>query len=156
MAPLMVSILLPSLARAREQARRTVGAANLKNIGMACHMYAADHQDKFPDDFQTLIDEGLLDPKLLISPRDDGGATCSFILIPDQKATNDPRNVLAYEKLISDEGTNALFADGHVQWLNGDGFKEHLRQTCQRLHRAMPDDINDQAAWKLEKDIIYP
>jgi len=45
---LLVSILLPSLSRAREASRRTVCSANLHNWGMACHAFAADHRGVFP------------------------------------------------------------------------------------------------------------
>jgi prepilin-type N-terminal cleavage/methylation domain-containing protein len=44
---LLISILLPSLSRARELAKRTVCASNLKEIGTAMYLYANDG-DKFP------------------------------------------------------------------------------------------------------------
>jgi prepilin-type N-terminal cleavage/methylation domain-containing protein len=44
---LLISILLPSLARAREMAKRTVCDANLKGIGTATHTYAASNQNQF-------------------------------------------------------------------------------------------------------------
>lgn len=40
----LISILLPSLAKARSQVRRTVCASNLSQIGKAWQMYAANHQ----------------------------------------------------------------------------------------------------------------
>lgn len=46
---LAISILLPSLSRARELAKRAVSSANLRGIGQACHIYANDNKDKFPD-----------------------------------------------------------------------------------------------------------
>ena len=45
---ILAAILLPSLARARENARRTSCFANLHNIGMALHMYAQENQNQFP------------------------------------------------------------------------------------------------------------
>ena len=39
---LLVSILLPSLARARELAKRAVCSANLRSLGTASHMYATE------------------------------------------------------------------------------------------------------------------
>ena len=45
---LLVSILLPSLARAREAAIRVHCAANFTNIGKAWFMYAGDHRDYYP------------------------------------------------------------------------------------------------------------
>jgi len=46
---LLVSILLPSLARAREMAKRTQCASNLSQIGRGFYTYAQPHQgDRFP------------------------------------------------------------------------------------------------------------
>ncbi|MCM8807143.1 MAG: DUF1559 domain-containing protein, partial [Candidatus Omnitrophica bacterium] len=41
-------MLLPALARAREQARRGVCISNLKQIGLGIHMYAQDYDENFP------------------------------------------------------------------------------------------------------------
>ena len=45
----LMAILMPSLRRAREQARIVVCQTNLRQIGQAMHMYAPDYDDKFPD-----------------------------------------------------------------------------------------------------------
>lgn len=132
-----VSIALPSLARAREVAKRAVSASNLRAIGQACHIYANDNQDKFPDDFAPLIAAGLVTPKVLHSPRDpdDDEDAVSYVYIPGQTAASDPHNVLAYERVFDDEGTNALFVDCHVEWMKLEEFKRVLRETYRRLER---------------------
>jgi prepilin-type N-terminal cleavage/methylation domain-containing protein len=45
---LLLAILLPSLGRAREQARMTRCLANLKQIGLAMHAYAGDYNYLLP------------------------------------------------------------------------------------------------------------
>ncbi|MCD6220962.1 DUF1559 domain-containing protein [bacterium] len=45
---ILAAMLLPALARAREQARRGVCINNLKQIGLALHMYAQDYREYFP------------------------------------------------------------------------------------------------------------
>lgn len=45
---LLISILLPSLSRARELSKRTVCSANLRGIGQACYIYAQDEPGVFP------------------------------------------------------------------------------------------------------------
>jgi len=47
---ILAAMLLPALARAREQARRGVCLSNLKQIGLAIHMYAQDNYEQFPAD----------------------------------------------------------------------------------------------------------
>ncbi|UCD53680.1 MAG: DUF1559 domain-containing protein [Phycisphaerales bacterium] len=44
----LTAILLPALSQARHQARRTACAANLRQVGVAIHMYAADFGDTIP------------------------------------------------------------------------------------------------------------
>jgi prepilin-type processing-associated H-X9-DG protein len=51
--PLLVSIMLPSLARARELSKRTVCSANLRGIGQALYIYAQDEPFAFPAVFKT-------------------------------------------------------------------------------------------------------
>ncbi len=45
---LLIAILLPSLARAREMARRSMCASNLRQIGLAMIQYAQTNNDSFP------------------------------------------------------------------------------------------------------------
>jgi prepilin-type N-terminal cleavage/methylation domain-containing protein len=45
---ILAAMLLPALARAREQARRAVCIANLKQIGLALKMYAQDYREYYP------------------------------------------------------------------------------------------------------------
>ena len=45
---LLIAILLPALSQARHQARRAACAANLRQVGVAVHMYAEDADDSIP------------------------------------------------------------------------------------------------------------
>jgi len=46
---LLISILLPSLARAREITKRAVCAANQRGIGQGCHIYSNDNAEWMPN-----------------------------------------------------------------------------------------------------------
>jgi len=46
---LLISMLLPALNKAREQAKRAACASNIRQIGQLWHMYANDHKGFFPD-----------------------------------------------------------------------------------------------------------
>jgi len=45
---LLMSIMMPGLSRARNQAKRITCAARLHNIGLALDMYTSDHDYKYP------------------------------------------------------------------------------------------------------------
>lgn len=46
---LLISILLPALGRAREQANRTACLANLRSLGQAMYLYCGAHHDRLPN-----------------------------------------------------------------------------------------------------------
>jgi len=50
---ILAAMLLPALARAREQARRGVCISNLKQIGLALKMYAQDYDENYPVDMPS-------------------------------------------------------------------------------------------------------
>ncbi|MFP3938466.1 MAG: type II secretion system protein, partial [Phycisphaerae bacterium] len=68
---LLMSILMPALGRAREQARQVVCLTNLKGLGNAVNQYAGDYREFIPpmqwrqsngaqtdDTWATLLDKG--------------------------------------------------------------------------------------------------
>jgi hypothetical protein len=57
------------LRQAREEAQSITCVNNLKQIGLAARLYAADHNDVFPSDFLSMKDE-LNTPKILFCPAD--------------------------------------------------------------------------------------
>lgn len=148
--PLGVSILLPSLARARELAKRTTSVANLSGIGRAMYTYAAENDDKFPPDLRTLVDNESISEKMLRSPTDHSDATVSYVYIEGQTTEVDARNILAYEnpENYDNEGTAVLFVDSHVEFMPLEAFREALEDTYRRLGRDMPGDNSGQEAKK--------
>jgi prepilin-type N-terminal cleavage/methylation domain-containing protein/prepilin-type processing-associated H-X9-DG protein len=45
---ILAAILFPVFARAREKARQTTCLSNLKQIGLGCHMYTQDYDERLP------------------------------------------------------------------------------------------------------------
>ena len=54
---ILAAMLLPALARAREQARRSVCISNLKQLGLALKMYSQDYKEFFPLASNAAIDD---------------------------------------------------------------------------------------------------
>jgi hypothetical protein len=61
---LLISILVPSFRRAREDARRTVCVANLKHIGVGLFTYAGENMDSGPP---VMAPMGTTAPRTLLS-----------------------------------------------------------------------------------------
>ena len=52
---LLAILLMPTVGRARETAKRVMCASNLKQIGQAAHLYSNDHGGQLPPDVATLL-----------------------------------------------------------------------------------------------------
>lgn len=73
---ILAAILLPALARAREQGRRASCMANLSQLGLALRLYAAEHDGRLPwregglevEDYQYFVTHYLTERELLVCP----------------------------------------------------------------------------------------
>ena len=72
----LAAILLPVLARAREQGRRASCMANLSQLGLALRLYAGEHDNRLPwregglgvEDYQHFVTHYLTKRELLVCP----------------------------------------------------------------------------------------
>jgi prepilin-type processing-associated H-X9-DG protein len=142
LVPLLISILLPSLSRARELSKRLVCASNLRAIGTSILIYASEQEGQFPNDLQVLVDGGEVMPKQMLCPSSGGNVGdrgWSYVYIPGQTGADDSRNVLAYEKAENHdkEGANVLFLGGHVEFIKPYSRVEQMvAETKQRIAEA--------------------
>jgi prepilin-type processing-associated H-X9-DG protein len=136
---IMASIMLPAFAKARESSVRVQCASNMKQIGLACMLYANDNKGKYPPDLGTLLKtqdvtaEVFLCPSSKIAvPAEVKGAnvdvqaawvnaSASYVYLGAGLTTTAPataQTVLLYENRDNHhgEGMNLLYADGHVEW----------------------------------------
>jgi prepilin-type processing-associated H-X9-DG protein len=134
---LLISILLPALTRAREQANRVKCASNMKQIGLAIAMYSNSNGGQFPTDLKKLYESADLSSAVFTCPSSNDTpaagpttqATAANLLKPghasyvyvgdgltDRTAT--PDTVVLYEVPSNHrkEGMNVLFGDFHVEW----------------------------------------
>ncbi len=140
-------IAMPALARVRDQAKTVASMSNLKQLGLALHMYADDNEDKFPADLEE-AKPYYRDSKILESPRKpkwfEGP---SYIYIPSQSLEGYPGSIVAYENPeFGLDKVLALFLDGHVEAMDHDRFQSELEATYERLGREMPgeESVDDE------------
>ena len=134
----MMSILLPSLNRARETANRVKCASNMRQIGQALMLYANQNHGVYPPKLEDLITAQLLDGQSFVCPSSDdtvapgsgnaqatnlsAGGHLSYVYIGQKLSPSAPADqVLVYElpSNHNNDGGNFLFADGHVEFFTG-------------------------------------
>jgi prepilin-type processing-associated H-X9-DG protein len=157
---LLAGVAMPAVSRAREQAGRVQSMSNLRQIGLAMHMYANENRGRYPADLGTLA---LMDlnPVVFVSPM--GGKTvpqnvvqgnaeqqkawinqnADYVYLGAGRGVNDPDTagtIVAYEKpeTTRGQGTNILFADGHVEWLPVPMAMERIRRQQEQKGKAAP------------------
>ncbi len=129
--PLSISILLPSLNRARETANRVKCASNERQIGQAIVLYCNDYGGQYPPDLAALLKAEPLAPSVFVCPSSNdtpagsandllSGGHCSYVYV-GQGLTQGagPTTVVLYERheAHGGDGVNMLFGDGHVEFM---------------------------------------
>jgi len=144
---MLISVLLPSLCRAREPANRIKCASNLRQIGQAIALYAHDNGGQYPPSLDVLLKQGDLSAEVMVCPSsndvpasaaDTAGAASELAAAENNEpghdhclsyvytgrgltvATASAASIVAYEPLDNHNGsgTNVLFGDNHVEWID--------------------------------------
>ncbi len=118
----------------RERGRRINCGANLKQVGLACKMWADDHAGTFPPGFRILWNSKYLDAaKIYLCPSTKHKAAtesaqvtdpqhCDYVYFGAGQTAENPdcaKTVLAADRTGNHQGYwNVLFADGHVEGLD--------------------------------------
>jgi len=137
MLALCVSMMLPSLARARELARRTVCANNLKMVGAALHAYAAGNEGAYPPDLNVLVSQNYISRAVLKCPTADA---INYVYVPRPADSVGPLDVVMFEPLANHggDGGAVLFADGHVEFVNAANWEVLIEPLRDRI--PAPDE----------------
>jgi len=135
---LLMTIMMPALARVRQVAYRQVCATNMSNLSKAMLIYANDYDDKYPTPSNwcdLLIEHTEVTPKTFLCKGAHQGP-CNYAMnknVEIRGTASPPDMVLLFETtsgwnqsggpdiLTTDnhqgEGCNIVFVDGHVQFV---------------------------------------
>jgi len=139
--------LLPGGISERKCAERAACKNNLKQIGLALHIYSTDHAGRFPDRLSQLYPDYAKDLSDFVCPStedklsspDEIDQNTSYRYVAGLTSEDDPDHVLAYDKPGNHRyqiGSNVLFVDGHVEWMREETLEKTLAEE-QRI-RAGP------------------
>ena len=140
----LAGMLLPALARAREEARLIRNRNYLNQIAKGCAVYLNEHGDNrfYPSGIAELVDKGVIrDKKILVSPLDRAppklanGVPCSFVSCfdkyPDRVFRDDfpPNIMMAWDRISFARGQRSvLFFDSHVELVDEWRFERLLKE----------------------------
>ncbi|HVM62305.1 MAG TPA: hypothetical protein VMV72_15710 [Verrucomicrobiae bacterium] len=104
-----------------KSARRAICASNMRQIGLAIVAYAGYHDGTIPKTFDDLRPYAPNLDKLLICPSAKDTSRPSYQIVLGGKKWNTPETadaIVVTEPLgIHPMGHNALYGDGHVEWV---------------------------------------
>lgn len=141
---ILAAFLTPAVQKAREKARRTNCASNLRQIGIGLHLYAADWDEDFPTfagatgaGHLVPLFTGYIDTVNILKCPSDGTVTtpsvtqadCSYAYRPGLDETRSSTTAIASDDGVEDgsvlandgnhgaDGVNVLFVGNHVKWI---------------------------------------
>jgi prepilin-type processing-associated H-X9-DG protein len=126
----LASLLRPASCPVRENAKRANCKSNLRQIGLALHIYSDDYAGTCPPSFRELYPHYVDNARLYKCPSDDsvksrafadasGIAKSSYAYVPGLSPAMPDQMIVAYDKSLkhhSKAGRNVLFVDAHVEW----------------------------------------
>lgn len=136
---ILMAILMPALGRAKQVSQTIMCSTNLKQFGVAIQIYTKDYNDTYPpadkwcDALKTYLPVSLYCP--VDAKKEEGKSSYAFNINLSERKPSEvpPDTVLLFETTIAynpaggpelliiekhrNEGSNVLFADGHVKFV---------------------------------------
>ena len=115
---------------------------NLEKISLAIQRYQIDHEGRRPETLEDLVGtylekDDLICPFFKQRNPDYGKMEPTYVYLSSEVPMNAPADaILAYcgnPQAHNNEGTNVLYADGRVGWLNMNEFRKKLDEQRERF-----------------------
>lgn len=122
---LLAGAVTPVIARAREQGRRTKCASNLRQIGIALHLYAGDNNEAFPANLAALYPNYVADQVVFDCPSSSAVGTAAipnYTYVAGLTESTTSNTTIAYDTVGNHSNyCNVLYVDGSVGGYSGAG-----------------------------------
>jgi prepilin-type processing-associated H-X9-DG protein len=131
-----MAVLIPTINTFEEAGERTQSATNLRQIGQALLLYANENKGLYPDNLQALTRTQDLPEETLKSPAGPAknGPDVVYLHFKGMNNTLGADVPVAYDAALLEqgEGTNVLYGDGHVDWVDAGAAAKLLEEAKKR------------------------
>jgi len=138
-AGMLSGFALPAIAGMREglgRRDRSSSKNNLRQIGIACHLFADENDEKFPPNLLALFPLQVDNKKFYLCPTFGKHAAdgVDYAYVAGLTAADPGDTVLAYEPVAGANGmVNVLYVDAHVATVKLEDAKKALEAQAKRL-----------------------
>jgi len=120
---IMFALLTPFVNKMRERADVIKCSANVRLLSLALHMYAADHDDMFPQDLGSLYPGYVKEEQVFDCPASKfigTAAKSDYEYIPGLSESSMPSEVIIYDRDGNHNGfgRNVVRVNGSVEWVH--------------------------------------
>ena len=136
LTPLQISVLLPSIARARALAQRTACKKTMEGLARGIAIYAEQH-GQFPASLEAVVKDGIVDPACLKCIGTRSERACDyFYLKPAPDAPDDAFMICDFRDNHGGDGRNVILRSGNSILLMEDDFQRRLSQPANAAFAA--------------------
>lgn len=115
------------MSMARERAKRVQSMSNMRQVLLGIIMHADANKGQWPEDLQALVKTGHIPPQVLTNPRQPAGRGYIYVKPTVPFGKTGPDHILLHESIDdAGDGISVGFADGHVEWMTVERFKETM------------------------------
>jgi len=108
---ILAGVALPVFGAVREKAQQAKALSNAKSIGVACRLYAVDHEGKFPTKLEDLVPDFIPDASDLLCPYPDPKNPVPFEYFGGSEK-DDPDKILIASPAVAGKARVFIYADG--------------------------------------------
>jgi prepilin-type N-terminal cleavage/methylation domain-containing protein/prepilin-type processing-associated H-X9-DG protein len=163
---LLISILLPSLNRARETANRVKCASNLRQIGQAILLYSNENRGAYPRTYTTIAAGGAVQPTWGTGKTQTGGSADPFK--SDSQLANNDVSAALFLLMRTQDITSEVFtcpssnqekwdfgggANTALNWNNWDSITGIGKNLSYSYENPYPDQNAISSGFKLNNSI---
>jgi len=153
---ILAGMLMPALTRARGEARKAACMANLHSIGLGIMLYVNDH-DEWPQSLADLFPDYVEADDAFLCPRDQSpmdigaGLRSSYHYVGRLSQLTSLRVIIICDKRGNHPGgRNALFVDGHVEWIPEGRLRERLAESLRLVKEVGWDEYSPERQGAIE------